>query len=130
MNLLWCQVCTFYCRLRKKRYTILPEGTYLHIQQHIHQKDLNFCLTSYDYSKVIDKLGKNTNKEFNAVVVFRMRSSSTFQFVFGFNECLRNLFPRLINLRKFLLLYLGCGYMTFDLMTQMSSSHFLPHEDE
>ena len=27
VNLVWCQVCTFYCPFRKKRYTILPEGT-------------------------------------------------------------------------------------------------------
>ena len=88
MNLLWCQVSTFYCPLREKRYTILPEGTYVHIQQHIHQKDLNLCLASYDYSKVIDNLEINTNKEFNCVMVFIMKSSSTFQFAFGFNECL------------------------------------------
>ena len=53
VNLLWCQECTFYCPLRKRRYTIIPEGTDVHIQQQIHQKDLNLCLTSYDYAKVI-----------------------------------------------------------------------------
>ena len=44
LDLLWCQVCTFYCPLRKKRFIILPKGTDVHIQQHIHQKDLNLCL--------------------------------------------------------------------------------------
>ena len=44
VNLLWCQVCTFYCPLRKMRFIILPKGTNVHIQQHIHQKYLNLCL--------------------------------------------------------------------------------------
>ena len=39
VNLLWCQVCTFYCPLRKKRYIVLPEGKDVHIQ-HNHQRDL------------------------------------------------------------------------------------------
>ena len=43
MNLLWCQVCTFYCPLMKKIFIILPEGPDVHIQQHIHQKDLSLC---------------------------------------------------------------------------------------
>ena len=30
-NLLRCQMCTFYCSLRKKRCTLLPDGTDLHI---------------------------------------------------------------------------------------------------
>ena len=55
--------------LRKKNYATLPEGTdaYTHIQQHIHQKYLNFCLTSSDYSKVIDELEK-TQKKNSAVL--------------------------------------------------------------
>ena len=53
VNLLWCQVCTFYCPLKKKNYTLLPEGTDVHIQQHIRQKDLNLCLLLYYYGKVI-----------------------------------------------------------------------------
>ena len=52
MNLLWCQVCIFYCSLSKKRGTLLPEGTDIHIQQHIHQKDLNFCLKLYYYARL------------------------------------------------------------------------------
>ena len=32
VNLLCCQMCTFYCTLRKKRYTLLPEGTQGRIQ--------------------------------------------------------------------------------------------------
>ena len=54
VNLLWCQECTFSSSLKKKRYTILPEGTDIYIQQHIHQNDLNLCLTLlYYYTKVI-----------------------------------------------------------------------------
>ena len=56
---------------------LLPEGKDVHIQQHFHQKDLNFCLPLYYYSKVI-------------VESERTQTSSTlkFLFVFGFNECL------------------------------------------
>ena len=87
INFLWCQMSRFYCPL-KRRDTFLPEGIDVHIQQHIHQKDLNLCLTSYDYVKVIDELEKNTNKKFSCVMVFIIRRSSTFQFIFGFNESL------------------------------------------
>ena len=41
--------------------------TDVHIQHHIHQKDLNLCLKSCDYDKVIDELKKNTNEEFSCV---------------------------------------------------------------
>ena len=37
-------------------YSILRAHMYIHIQQHIHQKDLNLCLTSNDYAKIIDEL--------------------------------------------------------------------------
>ena len=30
---------------QEEEYTILPESTDVHIQQYIHQKDLNLCLT-------------------------------------------------------------------------------------
>ena len=92
VNLLWCQMCTFYCPLRQKRCTLLPKGTDEHIQQHIHQKDLNLCLPLYYYAKVSVELEKNTNKEFNCVMlkvlVIRRSNTLKFQFVFGFNECL------------------------------------------
>ena len=38
---------------RKKRYTLLPESTDIHIQQQNHRKDLNPCLSLYYYGKVI-----------------------------------------------------------------------------
>ena len=53
MNLLWCQVYTFYYLLSKKMSTLLPEGTDVHIQQHIHQKHFNLCLPLSYYGKVI-----------------------------------------------------------------------------
>ena len=63
-------VCLWiYCAPRKKSYTVLPEGTDIHIQQHNHQKDLNPCLSLYYYGKVIGEL-ENTNKEFNCVYGF------------------------------------------------------------
>ena len=43
---------------RKKRYTLLPQGTDEHIQQHNHQKDLIPCLSLYHYGKVIVELEK------------------------------------------------------------------------
>ena len=61
-NLVWCQVSTFYCPLRKKRCTLLPEGTDVHIQQHIHKKDLNLCLPLYYYAKAIADLEKTKTR--------------------------------------------------------------------
>ena len=120
MNLLWCQICTFYCPLKKNRFIILPKGTDVHIQQHIHQKDLNLCLHHVTMPRWL--LGKNTNNKFSCVMVLIMRPSSTlkFQFVFGFNECLWEIFS-LLNFEKFPVLYLGCGciFMTFDFTTQI-----------
>ena len=76
-------------------------------------------------------IAKNTKEEFSCVMVFIMRPNHTFIFVSGFNECLwTSFFLTQFNLRKFLVLYLGCGCMIFDFTTQMISSHFLPHADE
>ena len=58
VNLLWCQECTFYFPLRTSRCILLPDGTDVHIQQHIHQKYLNLCLPPYYYGKVIVELEK------------------------------------------------------------------------
>ena len=58
----------FYCSLKKReRHTILPEGTDVHIQQHIHQKDLNIRLTLYFHAKAIVELEKTQTK--NAVIL-------------------------------------------------------------
>ena len=53
MNLIWCQVYTFYCPPRKERCILLTEGTDVHIQQHIHQKYLNLCLSLHYYAKLL-----------------------------------------------------------------------------
>ena len=66
VNFLWCQKFTFYCRLKKKRCTLLAEGTDRHIQQHNHQKDLNPSVTILLWQGHC-WIGKNTNKEFNCV---------------------------------------------------------------
>ena len=126
-GLLWCQMCTFFWPLRKKRCTILTEGTDLHIQQHIHQKNINLFLTSCYYTKIIvdlEKIQTNSTMQWNFVV----RPSSKFQFAFGFNESVRIFF--LIKFWKIIVLYLGCGCMTFDFTTQITSSYLLPHADE
>ena len=77
---------------QEEEYTILPESTDVHIQQHIHQKDLNLCLTWYGYDKVINEFEKTQNKEFSCVMAFIMRLSNTFIFASGFNECPWTLF--------------------------------------
>ena len=59
VNLLWCQVCIFYCPLRKKRYILLSQCTDVHIQQHIHKNVLNLCLPLYYYGNVVVKLEKH-----------------------------------------------------------------------
>ena len=35
---------------------------YIHIQQDIHQKYLNLCLTSYNYAKIIEELDKTLTR--------------------------------------------------------------------
>ena len=49
-----------------KRYTLLPEGTDVHIQ-HNHQKDLNLCLSLYCYGNVIVELEKSAKNEFYCI---------------------------------------------------------------
>ena len=50
---------SFLCLLRR---TFFPEITDVHIQRHIHQKDLNLCMLLYGRLIVEEK-----NKEFNFV---------------------------------------------------------------
>ena len=69
VNLLCCQMCTFYCPLRKKRCTLLPEGTDVPIQQYIYQKDLNLCLSLYCYGKVIVELEKTQTRNLTVFMV-------------------------------------------------------------
>ena len=69
VNLQWFQVCTFYCPLRKKRCTIFVEGTDVHIQECIHQKDLNLCLPLYYYAKVTVELEKSQTRNSTVFMV-------------------------------------------------------------
>ena len=69
VNLLWCQVCTFYCPLKKKRCTLFPEGTDIHNQQHIHQKYLNLCLPLDYYAKIDFKLEKTRTSNLTVSMV-------------------------------------------------------------
>ena len=55
VNLLFCQMCTFYCPLRKKWCTLLPEEIDVHIWNHIHQEDWTLYLSLYQYALVIHK---------------------------------------------------------------------------
>ena len=47
---------------RRGTLFFLRAQMYIHIQQYIHQKDLNPCLTSYYYAKVIDELEKTKTR--------------------------------------------------------------------
>ena len=73
VNLLWWQLCTFYCPLR--RCTLFPKGKDVHIQQHIHQKDLKLCLPLYH--KVISELEKTQTRN---LAVFMSRQFKSFDF--------------------------------------------------
>ena len=94
VNLPWCQECMFYCATRKKRYTILPEGTDIHIQQHNCRKDLNPCLSLYCYGKVIVELENTQTMNLTVFMMLVIWPSSTlkFLFVFDFSQCLSNFF--------------------------------------
>ena len=69
VNFLWFQVCTFYCPLRKKRCTLLQEGKDVHIQQHIHQKDLKICLPLYYYGNLVVELEKTQTRNLTVFMV-------------------------------------------------------------
>ena len=97
-------------------------GTDVHIQQHIHQKDLYL----YRYCSV----KKNKNKKLNCVMILIITSSSTLQFIFFLFVFLFQ-WMSLINLSlikfwKFLVIYLGCGCVIFDFTLQMCLSNLLP----
>ena len=58
-----------YCPLKKKRSNFYPEGTDVHIQQYIHQKDLNLYLPLYYYGQVIVELDKAETLKSTAFMV-------------------------------------------------------------
>ena len=84
VNLLWCQVCTFYCPLRKKRCNLLPEGKDVHIQQHIHQKDSNLSLPLYYSGKAIAELEKTQTRNLTVFMVLVILPNGSFKFLFAF----------------------------------------------
>ena len=77
--------------------------------------------------KVVVEMEKNTNKKFSCFMVLILRPSSTlkFQFASGVNECFWEFFSLLFWKIQVLYLSCGCLYMTFDFMTQLTSSHLL-----
>ena len=85
VNLPWYQECIFYCAPRKKRYTLLPEGTDIHIQQHSRQKDLNPCVSLYCYSKVIVELENTQTRNLTVFMVFVIWPCSKLKFLFVFD---------------------------------------------
>ena len=74
--LLWYQV-----------YAMLLSPQEVHIQQHIHKKDLNLCRPLYYYGKVIVELEKTQTRNLIVFMVLVLCPSSTlkFLFAFGFN---------------------------------------------
>ena len=79
VNLLWCQVCTFYCPLIKMRCNLLPEDKDVHIQEQIHQKGLNLPL--YYYGKFIVELEKIQTRNLTVFMVIVLWPSSTLKFL-------------------------------------------------
>ena len=69
VNLQWCQMCTFYCPLGKKRSTLLPESADVRIQQHIHRKNFKPLSVTYYYGKVTVELDKTQTKNLIAFIV-------------------------------------------------------------
>ena len=107
VNFLWCQECRFYFPLTKKWCALLPEGTDIHIQQHIHQKDLNLCLPLHYQGNVIVELEKNTNKEFNCVYGACNLTKQHFEIPICFWFQLMSLSNLFLKIGKFLVLYFG-----------------------
>ena len=83
----------------------------------------------YYYGKVIAESEKTQTRTSTVFMVLIIWPSSTlkFLFVFGFNECLWAIFSFGIKFWKFMVLYLGCGCMSFDFTTQMTLSHLLSY---
>ena len=123
VNLLWCQVYTFYCPLRKKSCS--SRGHRVHIQQHIHQSYLNLCLPLYYYSKFIAELEKNTKKEFKCEYGAINMTKYHFEIPICFWFQLMSLSNLFLKLRKFGY-YLGCGCITFNFIAPMNLRHLLP----
>ena len=83
--ILVCVLCTFavipgvyrfYCPFKKKRCTPLPKGTEVHIQQHIHEKDLHLCLPLNYYGKFFVKLEKAQTRNSIVFIVLIVMSLS------------------------------------------------------
>ena len=72
-------------------------------------------------------IGKNTNKEFNRVYGTYNLTKQYFNIPICFNECLWAIFSFGIKFWKFMVLYLGCGCMSFDFTTQMTLSHLVSY---
>ena len=65
VNLSWCQECIFYCAPRKKRYTLLPEGTDIHSTAQSSKRFKSLPVSNY-YGKVIVEL-ENTQSDQEAL---------------------------------------------------------------
>ena len=65
VKLLFCQECIFYCAPRKKRYTLLPEGTDIHSTAQSSKRFKSLPVSNY-YGKVIVEL-ENTQSDQEAL---------------------------------------------------------------
>ena len=107
-NLPYCQVCTFYCPFRKKRcsgkrgaqekevYSSSWGCRCIHSAAHSSKRfkplsTITWLCQSYCWT------GKNTNKEFSCpmVLIIKPNSPLKFQSVFGYDECLWEIFSLL-----------------------------------
>ena len=115
----------FYCPLRRKRCTFLPESTDVRIQQYIHQKVSTFVYHYINIPRLLLNWRKfkqrtelrrdayNQSKKYLEILIcfwFQWMSQS-------------NLF--VIKVWQFLVLYLTCSYMNFNFTEKMTLSHLL-----
>ena len=59
----------FLLSYREEEVHSFAEGKEVHVQQHIHQKNLNLCLPLFYYGKVIVKLGKTQTRNLAVFMV-------------------------------------------------------------
>ena len=89
-----CQECTFFCPLKKKRCTLLPEDADVHIQMYL----LHYIVMA----RQLLNWRKTQTRNLTVFMMLVIWTSSTlkFLFVFGFSWCLWAIFS--LSLERFL----------------------------
>ena len=115
VNLLWCQVRTFYCPLIKMRCKKISDDIDVHIQEHIHQKGLNLPL--YCYGKLIVELEKIQTRNLTTFMVLVLWPSSTLKFLFFLRF-------QLMSLSNFFLKFGTFDFTTDDFTSPLTHAHW------